>query len=504
MFSKQVRRENLPPVFKHRRAGVLLHPTSLPGESELGELGGDAFRFIEWMQQAGLTVWQVLPLGPTQADLSPYMSPSVHAGNIRLISLDVLRDWGWLERDFDPGMDDQFRRHRLLQEARAGFEKRAGKRERAEFERFCERHRYWLEDFAVYQALRQVQLGKPWTHWPPALRDREPQAMARVRRQYASYIQQARFEQFVFFRQWLALKAYANERGIFLFGDMPIFVAHDSAEVWARPDYFDLTESGEPRTVAGVPPDYFSDTGQRWGNPHYRWERMAEDGYQWWKRRLQTGFEMFDLVRIDHFRGFSACWEIDANEETAVIGRWVPGPGDALFEALREAFPRLPLVAEDLGIITPEVEALRDRFGFPGMKILQFAFDGSPDNPYLPAHHPVNSVVYTGTHDNDTSCGWFASLNDDARRHVSALLSEWSREPMPWALIETALASPAQLAMVPMQDFLALGSEARMNVPAQTEGNWRWRFCWQQLHAGLSERIDGLVRAHGRYRAAED
>jgi len=488
----------LPPVFKHRRAGVLLHPTSLPGKPELGELGADAYRFIEWMHQAGLTVWQVLPLGPTQGDLSPYMSPSSHAGNTRLISLDMLRDWGWLDRDVDTGADEQYRRHRLLQMARQGFELRASQQEQADFHQFCERYHYWLEDFAIYQALRQVQMGKPWTQWPPALRDREPQAMSRVHKKYTTYIKQARFEQFVFFRQWLALKAFANERGIFMFGDMPIFVAHDSAEVWAKPDYFDLTETGCPRTVAGVPPDYFSATGQRWGNPHYRWERMAADGFQWWKQRLQTGLDLYDVVRIDHFRGFEAYWEIDAKEETAMMGHWVPGPGAALFDALREAFPKLPLVAEDLGIITPEVEALRDRFSFPGMKILQFAFDGSSDNPYLPAHHPTNAVVYTGTHDNDTTLGWFNTLDEGAQHRVNTALQEQGGEPMPWPLIATALASPCQLAMIPLQDFLALGSDARMNIPAQKENNWRWCFSWDQLPEGLSEKINQLVQLHGR------
>jgi len=488
------------PVLSRRRAGILLHPTSLPptaSESDshrLGTLGPEAYRFVDFLQSAGIAVWQVLPLGPTLDDLSPYMSTSVHAGNPNLISLDLLRQWGWLN---DGEMPADVSRQARLDAAHAGFEAVASPHERQEYHDFCERHRFWLEDYAIYEALRHDFSQAPWFQWPRALMQRETQALEETGRRLQGCIEQIRFEQFVFFRQWLGLKRYANERGIEMFGDMPIFVSHDSAEVWAHREYFDLDEDGHPYTIAGVPPDYFSETGQRWGNPHYRWERMAEDGYLWWIKRMRTTLELFDLVRIDHFRGFESYWSIPGDAETAIDGHWVPGPGNALFKALQAAFPYLPVVAEDLGVITPEVEALREYWNFPGMKILQFAFDGSADNPYLPHNHRNNAVVYTGTHDNDTTPGWVQQLSEDGKRYTCDYLG-CNAASLSWALIRTAMASTARLAVVPLQDFLGLGSEARMNVPGEQEGNWRWRFSWDQLPADLNDRMRQLVQLYGR------
>ncbi len=375
-----------------RRAGILLHPTSLPD----GDFGPDAFRFIDFMAACGMAVWQMLPLGPTHDDGSPYQCLSVHAGNPRLISLEMLVQSGWLPAespasDSTEPTDSAAHRSSCLTQAYQGFMQRASAEEHAAFKSFLSQH-YWLKDFALYTALHQENAARSWLDWPVLLRDREPQALEEAHQRLADVIEQICFEQFIFFRQWYALKQYANERGILLFGDMPIFVAHDSADVWTHRHYFKLDQTGHPLVVTGVPPDYFSATGQRWGNPHYEWERMQADGFQWWIERITTQFALFDLVRIDHFRGFEACWEIPAQNPTAEGGRWVQVPGDALFGVLQEKFMALPLVAEDLGIITPEVDALREKYHLPGMKILQFAFEGGPTNPYLPHNHKKDSV----------------------------------------------------------------------------------------------------------------
>ena len=334
-----------------------------------------------------------------------------------------------------------------------------------------ESHQFWLEDFALYQALRAAHNGDAWVSWPKVYRDREPQALRQASVTLQGEIEQIRFEQYIFFQQWEELKHFANEQGVQLFGDMPIFVAHDSAEVWVHREYFELDAEGQPVNVAGVPPDYFSETGQRWGNPLYRWDVMAEDGYRWWVERIQTALELYDFVRIDHFRGFESYWTIPAEEETAIHGHWVTGPGSRFFETILKVFSQLPLVAEDLGIITPAVEELRDKYSLPGMKILQFAFDGDPGNPYLPQNHPVNAVVYTGTHDNDTTLGWYSALDERTRHNVDAFLGEQNLTNMPWPLIRVAFTSKAVLAVIPLQDLLGLGSEARMNTPAEPEGN---------------------------------
>jgi len=349
----------------------------------------------------------------------------------------------------------------------------------------------------LYQALRAENGGHAWYDWPEAVRDRHPEALEKERKRLAAAVAQVRFEQFLFYTQWRRLRQYANERGVLLFGDIPIFVAHDSSDVWAHREWFSVDDQGHLQVVAGVPPDYFSATGQRWGNPHYRWDDLRLDGYGWWLERIRSQMEMFDLVRIDHFRGFEAYWEIDASEETAINGRWVSGPGESFFEVLKQVFGDLPLVAEDLGVITSEVTALRKQFDMPGMKILQFAFDGSPDNPYLPHNHEELCVVYTGTHDNNTTLGWYNELSDDQRGLVRHYLGD-SQESMPELLVRTALASVARLAVIPLQDVLALDGEHRMNVPGVTEGNWGWRFDWSQVQDTQVQQLSEWIHLYGR------
>ncbi len=481
-----------------RRAGVLLHPTSLPSGVGVGELGPDAFRFIDFLSDSGFSVWQMLPLVPTHGDLSPYQGLSVHAGNPLVISLQLLHEWGWLDEYSDEPQAD-FVRYRLntLKRAYNGFLAHVEDAVYKQFSEFTKKHAHWLEDYALFQAIRQAQGNVSWLDWPQALRDRDTDALKEISETLADEINYVRFEQFVFFKQWADLRTYAQTKEILLFGDMPIFVAHDSAEVWANREYFSLDELGQADVVAGVPPDYFSETGQRWGNPHYRWDRMQADDFKWWKTRIAGQLEMFDWVRIDHFRGFEAYWEIPADEETAINGRWIKAPGDELFDSLHKQFDPLPLVAEDLGIITEEVDALRTKYNMPGMKILQFAFGGGADNPYLPHNQTIDSVVYTGTHDNDTTLGWYHALPEETKQHVAQYLGMPS-EAMPWPLIRSALASVAALAIVPMQDLLQLDGTHRMNSPGTTEGNWRWRFDWAQVDDALAPNLNQLVQLYGR------
>ncbi|MEA3413138.1 MAG: 4-alpha-glucanotransferase [Pseudomonadota bacterium] len=487
-------------VLDRRRAGILLHPSSLPGtDGDGGDFGHEAYRFVEFLHASGITLWQVLPLGPTHRDRSPYQCLSVHAGNPAFISVDWLRDRGFLEGFVHESANSD------TTTARPAALRHAGKRFRAspkgalyaEFTSFVSTEAGWLEDFALYVALRRHCGNCEWWNWPPELRDRSPEALRLARQQHAGEITQVRFEQFVFFTQWRELKAYAQRHDVRMFGDMPIFVAHDSADVWAHRGLFTVDAAGRPEKVAGVPPDYFSQTGQRWGNPLYRWDAMEADGFRWWRERLSTQLKLFDIIRLDHFRGLEAFWEIDADEDTAINGTWVPAPGEALLKALTDAFPDLPLVAEDLGTITPDVVALRRRFGIPGMKILQFGFDGQTDNPYLPHNTSSHSVVYTGTHDNDTVLGWYASLEDRVRWEVSSYLG-FPGEPMPWPLVRAALASRARFAVVPMQDVLGLGSDARMNTPGVTVDNWGWRVDKALLSDALTARLREACRLYGR------
>jgi len=472
-----------------RRAGVLLHPTSLPGAPGSGDLVSDAYRFADFLAAAGFSVWQTLPLGPTHEDGSPYQCLSAHAGSPGLVAPALLQQEEWLGGE--PHLGEA-----PLRTAFQSFREKADAPEREALETFAADQAHWLDDFALFMAIREEH-GGPWWEWPPALRDREPEALAQAHRRCAEAVDFHRFVQWQFFRQWDRLKGYANQQGILLFGDMPIFVAHDSSEVWAHRDLFALDTEGQPETVAGVPADYFSETGQYWGNPHYRWDRLAADGYRWWVQRLRTQLRLFDWVRIDHFRGFQAFWEIPA-DESATEGRWIPGPGHDFFRVVERELGQLPLVAEDLGVITPEVNALRDDFGLPGMKILQFGFDSDADNPYLPHNHRSNAVVYTGTHDNNTTVGWWEEdCPEWLRERVREYLG-YPGEPMPWPLIRAALASVARTAVVPMQDLLGLGAAHRMNEPATVEGNWGWRFEWPEVPEDMAARMRHLNRLYGR------
>ncbi len=483
-------------VLDRRRAGVLLHLTSLPGR-ERGTLGAAAKRWIDLIADAGFTVWQMLPVGPPGEDGSPYFSRSVHAGHVGLIDLDDLAARGWVAPDAAPhaGETTAGLRQRKLLEALIGFENRADAACKSSFAAFLETHRDWLAEDALFLALRAEHQGAPWWEWQARLRDREPAALAQARDRHHAVIEQFVFEQFLFHVQWQDLRAHARARGVRLFGDIPIYVAHDSVEVWAHRENFRLDAQGLPVAAAGVPPDYFSADGQMWGNPLYDWAHMRRSGFAWWDARIRTQLERFDLLRIDHFRGLESYWEIPSQARTAREGSWRPAEGAALLAHLQETLRPLPLVAEDLGVITPEVAALRDRFALPGMRILQFAFDGSADNPYLPHNHVPNSIVYTGTHDNDTTAGWYSALEPQARRHVDEYFAGGQQ---PQALIRAALGSVARLAVVPLQDLIGLGSEARMNTPATTNGNWHWTFDWPQLGDDFVARWRQLNALYGR------
>lgn len=487
-----------PEVLAKRRAGILLHPSSLPGNPDQGDFGHEAFRFIEFLAASGLSVWQTLPLGPTHTDRSPYQCLSVHAGNPLLISLDWLVDHGWLQSEalVEADINSEYR-HECLKMAYKGFYKHADDKMRLAYREFVESKSSWLHDYALFMSLRDESGEQSWMEWPEALRDRQPKALQDASRRLHESCEYVRFEQFVFLLQWDELRQYAHQKGIYLFGDMPIFVAHDSAEVWAHRENFSIDKHGKANVVAGVPPDYFSEAGQRWGNPHYAWEFHRKDGFQWWKNRMYSQLELFDLIRIDHFRGLEAYWEIPAESKTAQLGQWVKAPGEELLNALYASFDDLPLVAEDLGTITPEVTELLNKFGLPGMKILQFAFNGDPANPYLPHNFTENCVVYTGTHDNDTTVSWYESLSDQNRKYLDEYLSGPGL-PMPWPIIQCALDSVAKLAILPMQDVLGLGSGHRMNIPGTTQGNWQWRFEWSQVPDDLAGRLHHLVQLYGR------
>ena len=491
-----------------RSSGVLLHPTSLPGPHGSGDFGADAYRFVDWLASAGQRLWQILPLGGIGPGNSPYMSSSAFAGNVLLIDLDDLTQQGWLEpselarntrlpdRRVDFSAVVPYRMERLARAA-AGFASSASTAQREDFTAFCQQHTSWLEDYALFMSLADHHGWRDWSDWSPALAHRDAAALEAARREHDARIAFWKFCQWRFFRQWLRLKAYANERGVRIIGDAPIFIAYHSAEVWARPDLFELDADARPTVVAGVPPDFFSATGQRWGNPLYRWSAHAKDGYAWWIERVRRTFELVDIVRIDHFRGFAGYWEIPSNEPTAENGRWLPGPGEALFNALQDAIGRMPIIAEDLGLITPDVDALRRRFGLPGMRILQFAFDAGSGNHFLPHNHASDTVVYTGTHDNDTTLGWWEKATPHERQHASEYLATDGRE-IHWDLIRAACASVGDTAVHPMQDVLGLGGEHRMNYPGKSEGYWEWRFSWDQVLPGQAERLRRLCTLYRR------
>jgi len=485
-----------------RSSGILLHPTSLPGPFGVGDLGPEAVRFLDALSESGQSLWQVLPLNPPGYSDSPYQCYSAFAGNPLLISPERLVEWKLLTPKMiaDP---PEFPHGRVDYDAVGGYKngllKKAYKRfhEDESYAAFREENASWLDDYALFMALLEHHDGKPWNEWEPGLAHRDPEAMDGARNDLAERVGFYAFSQYLFYRQHGELKREAAERGIMLIGDIPIFVAHNSADVWGNQDLFFLEPDGRPNVVAGVPPDYFSRTGQRWGNPLYRWDVMARDGYAWWIHRLRMTLTLYDLVRIDHFRGFEAYWEIPASEETAVNGRWAPGPGAKFFRAVRSQLGDTAIIAEDLGVITPKVEALRDRFGLPGMKVLQFAFS-DPSNVYLPHNYTTsNCVVYTGTHDNDTTLGWWNSLDREDRKFVQAYLGKRVSEPS-WEFIRLAFSTIARLAVVPLQDPLGLGSEARMNTPGTNVANWAWRFDTGAFTGEIRSRLRELTRLYGR------
>ncbi len=507
-----------------RSSGILLHPTSLPGKFGVGDLGDAAYAFIDFLAASRQSLWQVLPLGPTGYGDSPYQCFSAFAGNTLLISPERLVDEGLLAAS-DFARSPKFPAERidfgeaikykntLLRKAFENFKHTTDVSLRGGFETFAQQSASWLDDYALYRALKDAGRGAAWNKWEPPLVRREPAALADAREELYDAVEAQKFYQFLFSKQWSALKAYGHERGIKIVGDIPIFVAHDSADVWTNPFLFKLDDMGAPRVVAGVPPDYFSATGQLWGNPLYVWERMQADGFRWWIERVRATFETVDILRIDHFRGFAACWEIPGGDPTAERGRWVPAPGRELFTAIKRALGELPIIAEDLGVITPDVEALRDDFGFPGMRILQFSFGGDPRNIDLPHNYIRNVAVYTGTHDNDTTVGWFKSeagegstRNDEQIERERGFCKKYldtDGKEIHWDFIRAVFASVANTAIVPLQDVLGLGTEARMNLPASTSGNWAWRYKAAALTDKLSARLREMTELYGRGQQSE-
>lgn len=491
-----------------RTSGVLLHPTSLPGPHGSGDLGAEARHFVDWLVAAGQQLWQVLPLTGIGPGNSPYMGNSAFAGNLLLIELDELRREGWLDAaDLQPSAALRaarvdfaavlpFRMKRLARAA-ARFAIAGSAAQREDFARFRHEHADWLGDYALFMALAERFDWKDWWLWDAPLARREPSALDAARRAHVERIGFWEFCQWRFFRQWSALRSYANGKGVRIVGDAPIYVAGLSAEVWARPQLFELDAALRPTVVAGVPPDYFSASGQRWGNPLYRWSEHARDGYAWWVRRVRRALEQVDILRIDHFRGFAGYWEIPAAEPTAVGGRWRAGPGAALFEALGAQLGALPIIAEDLGVITSDVDALRRQFELPGMCVLQFAFDGNAANRYLPHHYERASVVYSGTHDNDTTAGWWAQADDRAKQFARAYFGTDGHD-MPWTLIRAAMASVADTCIFPLQDVLTLPTECRMNHPGQADGWWTWRFEWGQVQPWHAQRLREFAGLYSR------
>ncbi|CAN5906189.1 4-alpha-glucanotransferase [soil metagenome] len=492
-----------------RRAGLLLHPTSLPGPYGIGSLGKAAFDWLDFLEAAGQRLWQVMPLGPTGYGDSPYQSFSAFAGNPYLIDLDLLVGEGLLRAedladapDFGAESVDYGNvipyKLRVLERAFKHFQASATDAQRESFEKFCAAQASWLDDFALFMTLKEVNGGEAWSTWPADVRDRDVGALREKRRELAEVITRHKLWQWLFYEQWLAVKAYANAKDILVVGDIPIFIAYDSADAWANPELFYFDKVGNPTVIAGVPPDYFSATGQRWGNPLYRWDKMAAQDFKWWVQRVESTLDFFDLIRIDHFRGFEAYWEIPASEPTAVKGRWVKGPGQPLFDAIRAALgDDLPIIAEDLGVITPEVEKLRDDNHLPGMKVLQFAFAADASDPYLPHNYPHDCVVYTGTHDNDTTRGWYAQAPEAERDFVRRYLGRGD-EDVVQGLVQLAFASVADTAVVPLQDVLSLGTEARMNTPGVAAGNWSWRFRWEQVPHWVAAQLKDLATLYAR------
>ena len=497
-------------MFDSRVSGILLHPTSLPSPYGIGDLGGSAYRFIDFLADADQQIWQVLPLGPTGFGNSPYLAYSALAGNPLLISPEKLLADNWLTQDDLNQLPDYSidrvdydaviaTKIPLLKKAASNFKQQASESDLQQFYKFCNHHQDWLDDYALFMSLKEVNGGKSWYQWDKSLAFRQPEAIAQAVADLKDRDFLHKFMQYVFFTQWQELKTYANEKGISIFGDIPIYVAHDSADVWSHPEIFRLDDqTGEPTLMAGVPPDYFSSTGQLWGNPVYNWEQLEKTNFNWWVRRVESILEYVDIVRIDHFRGFEAYWAVAQGETTAMNGKWLQAPGEKFFELLKQDLGELPIVAEDLGVITPEVEALRDKFGFPGMKILHFAFDSDRDNAFLPYNYTPNCIVYTGTHDNDTTVGWFHSRDHQGQAQVVDYLGCLCNDGIHWALIRLAMGSVANTAIFPFQDVLGLGTDTKMNTPSTSNGNWEWRCRQEAFNSELSGRLQYLTYLYGR------
>ena len=503
-----------------RASGILLHPTSLPGRFGIGDLGKEAYQFADFLADTGQSLWQVLPLGATGYGNSPYQCLSVFAGNPLLISPERLAEEEFLEPadfenvpsfpkdkvDYDSVIDFKMP---LLKKSFDTFRMKAPPHHRQEFEVFCQRNASWLETYSLFMALNEAHEFAVWNTWEEDIRTRQPKSLERWRKKLADRIYCHKYQQYQFFKQWSDLKKYCNEHSIRLIGDMPIFIALNSAEIWSRPEMFYLDDSGRPTVVAGVPPDYFSKTGQLWGNPLYRWDAMAKDGYAWWIERFRATHDLVDIIRLDHFRGFEKYWEIPGTDTTAINGSWVPGPGAELFHAVQNALGTLHIIAEDLGMITPEVEALRDQLGVPGMRVLQFNFGSDPGaDAYRPHNYARNCVVYTGTHDNNTTIGWFrgedvedSTQSKEERQEETQLALKYigtDGHEINWDFIRLALMSVADTAIIPLQDVLGLGSEARMNRPGTTKGNWCWRFRPYRLTEEIKARLRELTAIYGR------
>jgi 4-alpha-glucanotransferase len=495
-----------------RSAGILLHPTSLPGKYGIGDLGNEAYKFIDFLKEAGQTIWQTFPLGPTGYGDSPYQCFSAFAGNPLLVSPEKLMEDGFLSEDdfknppqsdakkIDYGQAIDYKKS-ILKKSYSNFKNNSNGLEK-DFEKFCIKNKSWLDDFTFFMACKDFHGGAVWSSWEKGLVQNDKKVVAEWTKKLSDEIRYHKFVQSHFFRQWKSLKKYANEKGIKIIGDMPIFIAYDSSDLWANKEFFTVDEEGKLTFVAGVPPDYFSATGQLWGNPLYKWDEMEKDDFLWWRNRFSSLFELVDIVRIDHFRGFEAYWKIPGDAKTAQKGKWTKAPGEKLFKSLKKHLGELPILAEDLGVITPPVEALRDEFGFPGMKVLQFAFGTGMERKFLPHNFVPNCVVYTGTHDNDTTKSYFEKEKtnkekNDIYEHTQIYLNYFGDDILN-ELIRVAYASVANIVIIPMQDILKLGTEARMNFPSTTGGNWSWRFTWDQIDKNLAKHYFGLAQLYER------
>lgn len=492
-----------------RSGGTLVHPTSFPSKFGMGDFGPEAKRFVDFLDDTGQTIWQMLPLTPVGYGYSPYTGYSAFAGNPYLISLDILGEVGLLapeeirNAELPLSVTADFERSfplkdELLRKASAQFFQNQDPVSERMFAEFRENNRYWLEDYALFRVCYDLNGNRPWYQWDDDLVRRKRPALAQVKKRNPEELRHQEWLQFEFFRQWMELREYANSKGIRVVGDIPIFVAHNSADVWAHPDFFDVDEQGNRIRVAGVPPDYFSESGQLWGNPLYRWDRLKKDGYSWWIERFRKMFELFDAIRVDHFRGFEAHWEVAATEKTARNGRWVKGPGAHFFTAIQNELGELPIIAEDLGVITPEVEQLRDRFRFPGMRVLQFAFDSDEGNSFLPHNFDPNTVVFSGTHDNDTSIGWYRTESEKKKHRLREYTRSDGSEPN-WEMIRLGMLSVADQAIFPLQDYMSLGSEHRMNTPGTVGTNWLWRYTPEMLESADRNRIRYLLGLGNRF-----